>query len=353
MKILLISFSTRGAIGDYFFLLALELAKKENVFLMVPSYFDRKIENAKIFRFKMGNSKIISFFNLINPLLILKILSFIKKERFDIVHLIFGEGYPPMLILAPYLEKKKIPLIITIHDPEIHPGKIVEKLSGFLRKFVIKLAAGIHIHTELFRERIKEMGISGNKIFIIPHGSFAPLFEKYKKPNVQKENWILFFGRLEKYKGLEYFIEAGLKFKEDFKFVIAGPGKLDKQLLDKIKQNPEKFILINKFLSNEEVADLFQRSKVCVLPYIQATQSSVPLISAYFDVPVVATKVGNFIEEIPLINGVLVDPQNSDSLVEGIYRAINLKPIYPKDREFSNLSDKFIFLYQKLLYKSK
>lgn len=353
MKILLISFTTRGAIGDYFSFLAQELVKKEDVFLMVPSYFNRKIENAKIFKFKMGNSKINSFFDLINPLEIFKILKFIQKEKFDVVHLIFGEGYPPMLILAPYLKNKRIPLIITIHDPEVHPGRIIDRMNDFLRKFVIKSAAGIHIHTELFREKIEKMGISGDKIFIIPHGSFSPLFEKYRNPKIKKENWILFFGRLEKYKGLEYFIEAGLKFKEDFKFVIAGPGELDKQLLDKIKQNPEKFILINKFLSDEEVANLFQQSKVCVLPYVQATQSSIPLISAYFDVPIVATKVGNFVEEIPLINGVLVEPQSSDSLVDGIYKVINLKPVYPKDREFSGLSEKFIDLYQNLLNKSK
>lgn len=346
MKILLVSFSTRGAMGDYFFLLAQELAKKESVILMAPSYFNRKIENAEIFRFKMGNSKSASFFYLLNPVAIIKILKFIKKEKPDIVHLIFGEGYPPMLILAPYLKRKKIPLIITIHDPEIHPGGIIDKINGFLRKFVIKSATGIHIHSELFREKIRKMGVDDNKIFIIPHGSFAPLFEKYKNSNIEKENWILFFGRLEKYKGLEYFIEAGLKFDNNFKFIIAGPGKLDEKLLDKIKQNSNKFILINKFLSNEEVANLFQKSRVCVLPYIQATQSSVPLISAYFDVPVVATKVGNFVEEIPLINGALVDPQNSDSLVEGIYKAIGLNPIYPKDREFSNLSNRYVEFYK-------
>jgi len=259
MKILLISFSTRGAIGDYFFLLALELAKKENVFLMVPSYFDRKIENAKIFRFKMGNSKIISFFNLINPLLILKILSFIKKERFDIVHLIFGEGYPPMLILAPYLEKKKIPLIITIHDPEIHPGKIVEKLSGFLRKFVIKLAAGIHIHTELFRERIKEMGISGNKIFIIPHGSFAPLFEKYKK--YYEQNPKIYSNRL-RYTGTSYILAKDLKkgreyfkksikvnylnFKSYFYFLFSLLGSNFYYQLTQIKMSIRKFKIFDK-----------------------------------------------------------------------------------------------------------
>lgn len=353
MKILLISFSTRGAMGDYLFLLAQELAKKEAIFLLVPSYFDRKIENTKTFKFKMGDSKLISLFCLLNPLTILKILRFIKKEKPDVIHLIFGEGYPPMLILAPYLKKKKIPLVLTIHDPEIHPGGTIDKINNFLRKFVVKSAAAIHIHTELFRQKIKKMGITDNKIFIIPHGSFAPIFEKYKNPNIKKENWILFFGRLEKYKGLEYFVEAGLKFKDDFKFIIAGPGELEEQLLNKIEQNSKRFILINKFLSNEEVANLFQQSKVCVLPYIQATQSSIPLISAYFDVPVVAAKVGNFVEEIPLINGVLVESQNPDSLVDGIYKAINLKPIYPKDREFSILSDKFIFLYQNLLNKSK
>jgi hypothetical protein len=49
MKIILISFSTRSAIGDYLYLLVKELVKYKEVFLIVPDYFDKKIEVYNLF----------------------------------------------------------------------------------------------------------------------------------------------------------------------------------------------------------------------------------------------------------------------------------------------------------------
>jgi glycosyltransferase involved in cell wall biosynthesis len=347
MKIILISFSTRSAIGDYLYLLAKELMKYEEVFLIVPDYFDKKIEVKGIVKFKTGKNKFITFLNLINPLGILRLIIEIKRINPDLVHLLFGEGYPPMIFIALWLKFSKIPLLVTLHDPEIHPGNLIEKINGILRIFILRLAKAIHIHSRVFEERLEKLGVKREKIFVIPHGSFAPLFSLYKNKEIKKENNILFFGRLEKYKGLEYFIQAGLKI-DGFKFIIAGPGKMPKNLLKTIQGNPQKFELINKFLSYEEIVELFQKSKVCVLPYIQATQSSIPLISAYFDVPVVATRVGSFVEEIPVVNGVLVEHKNVDSLVKGILEALNKKPLYPSGREFKDLVFEFLKMYHKV-----
>ena len=347
MKIILISFSTRSAIGDYLFLLVKELMKYEEVFLIVPDYFDKKIEVKGIVKFKTGKNKCITFLNLINPLGILRLITEIKKINPNLVHLFFGEGYPPMIFIALWLKFSKIPLVVTLHDPEIHPGNLIEKINGVLRVFTLKLASAIHIHSRIFENRLKKLGVQKENIFVIPIGSFAPLFSLYKSQEIKKENNILFFGRLEKYKGLEYFIYAGLKI-DGFKFIIAGPGNMPKNLLKIIQENSQKFELINKFLSYEEIAELFQKSRVCVLPYIQATQSAIPLISAYFEVPVVATKVGAFIEEIPLINGVLVEPNNVDSLIKGIFNALNKKPVYPSGREFKDLVFEFLKMYSKV-----
>ncbi len=352
MKIILTSFSTRSAIGDYFYLLAKELAKKSDLFLLVPHYFNRNIEKVKVYKFKSGRNKFLALLNFLNPFNILKILNFINKTEPQIVHLFFGEGYPPAIILAIYLKLKKIPFVITLHDPEIHPGNFIEKLNGFFRIITLKLASGIHLHSKIFIENLKKLGIKEEKIFVIPHGSFAPLFIKFKKENIRKENIVLFFGRLEKYKGLEYFIRAGLKLKGKYKFIIAGPGKLGKNLLQIIQNNNEIFELHNRFLSEEEIAELFQKSKVCVLPYIQATQSAIPLISAFFGVSVVATKVGAFVEDVPRVNGILVEPANIDSLIEGILNAENVTPKYPKELEFSYLVNDFLKMYEEII-KSK
>lgn len=348
MKIILFSFSARGAIGDYLFLLTKELSKKVKLILIVPSYFQKDQLNTDIIHFVVPQNKFFYFLKLINPIFWFNLIKEIISHNPDIVHVFFGEGYPPMIPLALYLRLKKIPLILTLHDPEIHPYNLIEKIGGILRLIVMKLSSAIHIHSKFFVDSLKKRGVMENKIFIIPHGSFAPLFKKYKKETIFKENKILFFGRLEKYKGIEYFINAGLKLKGSFKFVIAGPGKLQRSLLNIIEKNQNVFEFHNKYLKEEEVAYLFQKAKICVLPYIQATQSSIPLLAAFFGVSVVATKTGGFIEDVPRINGILVEPKNTESLVKGIFEALNKKPIYPLDLEFENLVEKFIEMYEKV-----
>ena len=327
--------------------------KAANIFnLNEENYFDKEVEGAEIIKFKTGKNKLITLLHLINPLNTLKIIGKIRKIRPSTAHLFFGEGYPMAIFLSLYLKLKRIPLIITLHDPEIHPGNFIEKLNGILRRATLKLADGIHIHSRVFIGKVKKLNIENNKIFIIPHGSFAPLFRKYVKKNVPKEDTILFFGRLEKYKGLEYLIEAGLRLRGEFKVVIADPGNLDEKLHEVIKNNPNIFEFRNRYISREEATNLFQKSKVCVLPYIQATQSALPLISAFFGVPVVATNIGAFAEDIPRINGTLVNPKDVNALIDGIRKALEIKPRYSETLEFSNLVNDYFEVYKNIKIKN-
>ncbi len=346
MKIILISFSTRGAIGDYLFLLTKELAKKTNITLIVPNYFNKNIENVEIVHFKTGRNKFLTFFQLVNPLNFLQIINTIKNSHPSVVHLFFGEGYPMAIFLSFYLKIIKTPLIITVHDPEIHPGNLIDKINGILRKITFKLSSGIHIHSKLFVDQIKKQVCKKNKIFIINHGSFASLFKEYKSLfSIKKEDAILFFGRIEEYKGLDILVSAGLKLNGEFKIIIAGPGNLNRKLKETIKES-SFFELHNRYLSEKEIAILFQRVRVCVLPYTQATQSSLPLISAFFNVPVVSSDIGGLSEDVLRINGVLVEPKNVDSLIQGIREAVKKNSVYPNELDFSFLAPSFLEMYQ-------
>jgi len=350
MKIILISLSTRLAIGDYLYLLSQQLVKYEKIYLIVPDYFDKEVNAEKIVKINTSKNKFINFFKLINPFQIYKIFSEINFIKPDGVHIFFGEGYPLTLFLVFYLKIKRIPFIVTIHDPEAHIGNIIEKLNSFLRKTTLFLSSGIHLHSKIFIEEFKRFK---DKIFIIPHGSFAPLFSNYFNKNMKKQNNILFFGRLEKYKGLEYFVKAGLKFKNiynDFKFIIAGPGKINKKLFKIINENKNIFEFYNKYLSYEEIAYLFQKSKVLILPYTQVSQSSLPLIAAYFDVSVVASDLGGFKKDVSQINGVLFKPKDTEDLIQKIKIALNKKPFYPNELEYSNLVNLFLGMYDKFFH---
>lgn len=280
-----------------------------------------------------------------NLLAALRIWREIERTRPSVVHVFSGEGYPWTLMWAKKAEACGLPLLVTVHDPEPHPCNIWEWLNARCRSYVIKRATSVHVHSRVFIEAVKAQG--ARDICVIPHGSIGPRFLAYAKSDVRREPVALFFGRLEAYKGLQTLIEAGILLNGKLRIIIAGPGKLPKKLLNTIEEHRENFELYNYYLSDQEVAKLFQRASVCVLPYDHASQSSVPLIAAAFGVPVVATSVGAFVEDIPMVNGLLVPPKNPKALAQAMIEALNRAPIYPSQLEFSNIAKDFVQWYKR------
>lgn len=68
-----------------------------------------------------------------------------------------------------------------------------------------------------------------------------------------------------------------------------------------MREHPSWFEVHNRYVPDEEAALFFQRASVLVLPYRQATQSSLPLIGAAFGLAVVASAVGAFVEDVPRV----------------------------------------------------
>ena len=201
------------------------------------------------------------------------------------------------------------------------------------------------------------------QVEVIPHGEFS-IYKNFLKRNVfVNENEILFFGRIYKYKGLEYLIRSEpLISKEipDLKITIAGRGENFKKYL-KLIINKDKFTIMNRYISNEETAELFQRCKIVVLPYTGASQSGVVPIAYAFNKPVVATSVGSLGEVVyDGATGFLVPPRDCKALADAVVKILKDKELYKNmslnahDKALNELSwdriaDKTISFYEKLL----
>lgn len=350
MRVAIVALSVRGAMGQYIEALAEALSQHVEVHLFVPNHYIGDTNRPLLHRFLTGKTKVQAFFRFINPVLAKRVWEEIINIKPDIFHLFNGEGYPWSLLFVRWAQRSGIPVVITVHDPEPHPGNFLEFLNALLRRATLTFATGIHIHNFCFTETMVKQGIPKEKLYVIPHGSLAERFIQHvnKSKEVTKEPLVLFFGRLEAYKGLDILLEAGFILKGRLKVTIAGPGKLPKKLLKAIHNHPELFELHNRYLSDDEVAYLFKRASVCVLPYRHVTQSSVPLIAAAFGVPVVASAIGGFLEDIPRVNGLLVPPGDPYALAQGIIKAMDLVPYYPRELEFKELSNSFIKMYSCL-----
>lgn len=311
MKILLITLSSYSGMIHYTSQLANHLSKTDDVVVIGPEGFEKKNFNNKIklLELKLGNN-IKNFF--INTILLnrpLKFLNTIYNEDPDVIHCIELQLW--LSIFLPFLNK--YPIVSTIHDVKPHLGArgFDEIMARYLQ---VKFSNAIFVHGE--KAKIE---LNSSKCHVIPHGDYS-FFLDYKNKNIHEEKAILFFGRIEDYKGLVYLIKAmnliSQKFK-NYKLIIAGTGDFKKYY--KLTSNSKLFEIHNQYIPDREVPILFQRAQIVVLPYIESTQTGIIPIAYAFKKPVIVTNVGS-VPEVVINNktGLIVPPKNSKALSDAI-----------------------------------
>ena len=314
MRVALVAF---GGHERYSVQLANGLAEKVEVLLVEPEHqnmeyeelLDKRIE---LFVYKQPRLR--------NPLNILTVRSIVKRiEEFkaDIVH--FQGLHTWFFVGLPFIRNRAV--TTTFHDVSSHVGE--EKLRYRWNKWLFRRYSDrIIVHGNHLKKKIvNEDGIPEEKVHVIPHGNYS-LYSRWRKLTISegKEN-VLFFGRLWKYKGLEYLIRAEPLISREIpelKIVVAVHGEPFSKYEEFIV-NKDKFNVIERYIPNEEVAELFQRASVVVLPYIEASQSGVLNIAYSFGKPVVVTDVGALPEVVDHgKTGFIVPPKDPKALAEAI-----------------------------------
>ena len=117
--------------------------------------------------------------------------------------------------------------------------------------------------------------------------------------------YILFFGIIRRYKGLDILLEAfsDERFRaKKIKLIVAGEFYEDETpYLDLIERyNLSSSVILNtRFIPDNEVVNYFCASDIVVQPYRNATQSGVTQIAYHFDKPMLVTDVGGLKEIVP------------------------------------------------------
>lgn len=146
-----------------------------------------------------------------------------------------------------------------------------------------------------------------SRIEVVPNGLALP----HKKANGDK---IVFLGRLNKVKGIEYLIDAVRRIENCPELVIAGAGPEESALKSRAEG------LNVKFAGRIPKADdLYMQGKIFVLPSLSEGLPQVILEAMSFGLPVIATRVGGIPDVIDHgRTGFLVEPGNSDAIREHI-----------------------------------
>lgn len=136
------------------------------------------------------------------------------------------------------------------------------------------------------------------------------------------KKYLLFFGFIRKYKGLDILIEAMKHLPSDIELIVAGEvyGRFDdyQKAIDDNKV-ADRVHLFNNYIGDNEVHIYFSAADVCVLPYRSATQSGITSIAYNFDMPLIATNTGSLSEVITPYNaGIMVEEITPKAIAEAI-----------------------------------
>ncbi|MBE6345733.1 MAG: glycosyltransferase [Lentimicrobiaceae bacterium] len=250
--------------------------------------------------------------NSINPLTWIKTAKEIKTKNPDIVIFaywmsFFASCYAKM---AKIIKKNKVSRCIgLVHNMMPHEQSILDRL--FSPHFVKRMDAFVALSKSVLAD-VSRLDNKSKPKYFSPH----PLYDHYgdKEDKVMamnslymdnNYNYLLFFGLIREYKGLDLLLKAMSDKRLDkypLKLIVAGEFYEKKEpylkMIDDLDIN-DKVIICDKYIPDEEVKNFFNLADMVVQPYKSATQSGVTQIAYHFEKPMLVTDVGGLREIVP------------------------------------------------------
>ena len=212
----------------------------------------------------------------------------------DVLH-IHDNG--EMLTFGIITRFRHVPLALTIHDVSTHPGSDskLKRRRKMIKTLLKWRADAIHLHSNRLYEKFKILYPEvATKVKVIPHGALT-LFTSWENETIDREPLTcLFFGRMEKYRGLDNLVHIGRIVKDTIpgiKIIVAGQGSE----LQKYRGEMDAlgiFEVHDAFIPDSKIFRYFRRASLLLLPYNEASQSGIVSMGLPFGLPVVATSVG-------------------------------------------------------------
>jgi D-inositol-3-phosphate glycosyltransferase len=279
--------------------------------------------NLRFFNFRGSRRKNANSADKLWKLLVyyVKLVRYSARRKPKIFHILWNNNFEvfdrTVLMLYYNVLGKKIAL--TAHNVnQARRDSNDSLLNRVTLKMQYRLSDHIFVHTPKMKgELCEDFGVSDSAVTVIRHPinnafpdtDLTPVEAKQRLGLAENEKAILFFGRIRPYKGIEHLLTAFellvTNRQQKYRLIIAGePKKGSEEYLREIqhavksKFNPEQIILKIQFIPDKEVEWYFKGADVLVLPYKEIFQSGVLFAAYTFGLPVIATDVGSFRDEI-------------------------------------------------------
>jgi phosphatidylinositol alpha-mannosyltransferase len=265
-----------------------------------------------------------------------KVKEVLEKEKFDIIHL--HEPLAPTLCTTVLAMSKSVN-VGTFHASEARPSYRWTKpilMNGYYKKWFKKLQGRIAVS--------KPAADFINKHFpstydIIPNGidleHFSPTVSPLEEYMDGKIN-IVFVGRMEKRKGVEYLIKAYQLFKPDFpdcRLIIVGPGtRLRKKYEKAVAEYGLRDVIFTGNVDYDYLPRYYKTADICCAPATGHESFGIVLLEAMATgKPVVASGIPGYASVITNgSEGLLVPPKQEVPLAQAITTLMRNEPLRRK-----------------------
>ena len=222
---------------------------------------------------------------------------------------IFVEDSILMQQLNRILNQNDVKTAMVVHDVQHHPYRkmsvrrvVVDVLRRRMMKNTTKNIDKIILLSSNSEEAFRrEYKAENTVIFRLPAHVPTVLPKKPLEIENDEKDFLLFFGRIDKYKGINILCRAYSVLAEEYKaetgLVIAGNGYLSEEE-SKLIQSECHITPIIRFISDDEMVWLFHNAKSVVLPYIEASQSGVLPIAYKFGKSVIVSNLHGLTENV-------------------------------------------------------
>ncbi|WP_205500653.1 glycosyltransferase [Rufibacter psychrotolerans] len=267
----------------------------------------------------------------INPLTWLSLGQKIRKAKPDLVLLRYWLPFmaPSLGTVARLIRKNKHTKVVALTDNvvphEKRPGD-----TALTQYFVNACDAFVTMSATVTQE-LKAFNAT-KPVVCQPHpiyDTYGPKLDRTRALqalDLPEGKYLLFFGFIRHYKGLDLLLEAmqDPRIRElGVKLLVAGEFYEAPEPYHKLIEGgnlQERVILATQYIPHDQVSAYFSAADLVVQPYRHASQSGVTQIAYHFEVPMVVTRVGGLAEMIPHEKVGYVVDVNPTAIADAIVR---------------------------------
>jgi len=251
-----------------------------------------------------------------------RIKAILDEEKFDIIHL--HEPLCPMLCTT-VLRLSQTANVGTFHAYGSIGYSLTKPLNTlFLKRWFSKLHGKIAVSKPAMELVNKHFP---GYYTIIPNGVDLDYFSSGVSPidefDDSKIN-ILFVGRLEKRKGLDYLLEAHKQIKQEIpnsRLIIVGPGtRLRNKYEKRVAQNGLKDVVFVGYVAHDELPRYYKTADIVCAPATGKESFGIVLLEAMaLGKPVVASNIDGYASIMTHgVEGLLVPPKDEKALAQAL-----------------------------------